>query len=111
VKIFHVETYTDIAKVAQTHVNETYVIREPAKRRSEAPEMRFLQPLLGTSLRDNVTRIDIRKQLGTERMGKIYKSIKGNCTIMLKGYLLNVCGSKAHVYYPTGRRDIGCQKR
>jgi hypothetical protein len=57
-----------IAKPAPQYGSGVWVLREDDNKGIEASAERFLRPLLGVSLGDEIRSTDIRKSLGTERM-------------------------------------------
>ena len=88
------------------------MLRAADKRRIETAEMRFLRPLLGLSLRDQIKSEEIRKQLKIKRtmveevieyQNKWYQHVNRMPPERLP--------LQAFLYTPVGRRDIGRPRR
>jgi hypothetical protein len=58
-------------KPTSEYGSEMWVLGEEGKMGIEASEVRYLQPLLGVSLRDKIRGIDIKRQLGAELTDEI----------------------------------------
>lgn len=101
-----------ISKPTLLYGSETWVLRAADKRRIETAEMRFLRPLLGLSLRDQIKSEEIRKQLKIKRtmveevieyQNKWYQHVNRMPPERLP--------LQAFLYTPVGRRDIGRPRR